>query len=97
MSREDPQLKLRLTEEMKARVTEAARTNGRSVNAEIVARLSESFEMDAAVKSPEASYEAIKPLMDVLKTEFAAAYEDRISAMQAKIDSIARQIGEQDK
>lgn len=39
MAREDPQLKLRLTEEMKARVTEAARANNRSVNAEIVARL----------------------------------------------------------
>lgn len=39
MAREDPQLKLRLTEEMKAAITEAARSSGRSVNAEIVARL----------------------------------------------------------
>lgn len=43
MGREDPQLKLRLTEEMKAGITDAAKTNGRSVNAEIVARL-ESYE-----------------------------------------------------
>lgn len=39
MGREDPQLKLRLTEEMKARVTESAKANGRSVNAEIVAMI----------------------------------------------------------
>lgn len=39
MSREDPQLKVRVTEEMKAWLTETARANGRSVNAEIVARL----------------------------------------------------------
>ncbi|RWX74453.1 Arc family DNA-binding protein [Neorhizobium lilium] len=39
MGREDPQLKLRLTEDMKGRITEAAKANGRSVNAEIVARL----------------------------------------------------------
>jgi uncharacterized protein (DUF1778 family) len=39
MGREDPQLKLRLTEELKSRITEAAKANGRSVNAEIVARL----------------------------------------------------------
>ncbi|WP_117195101.1 Arc family DNA-binding protein [Rhizobium terrae] len=39
MGREDPQLKLRLTEEMKAKITDAAKANGRSVNAEIVARL----------------------------------------------------------
>lgn len=40
MAREDPQLKLRLPEELKTRIADAARENGRSVNAEIVARLS---------------------------------------------------------
>ncbi|GLR51809.1 Arc family DNA-binding protein [Shinella yambaruensis] len=39
MGREDPQLKLRVSEEMKEWLTEAARSNSRSVNAEIVARL----------------------------------------------------------
>ncbi|KAA1182110.1 Arc family DNA-binding protein [Rhizobium tropici] len=43
MAREDPQLKLRLTEELKALVTNAAKANGRSVNAEIVSRLESSF------------------------------------------------------
>ncbi|MBZ3693221.1 Arc family DNA-binding protein [Phyllobacterium calauticae] len=43
MAREDPQLKLRLTEDMKARVTKAAVDSNRSVNAEIVARLEDSF------------------------------------------------------
>lgn len=43
MSREDPQLKLRLTEDLKARVTAAAQANGRSVNAEITAALEEKF------------------------------------------------------
>ncbi|WLS07184.1 Arc family DNA-binding protein [Shinella sumterensis] len=43
VAREDAQLKLRLTDELKAKVAEAARSNGRSVNAEIVMRLEESF------------------------------------------------------
>lgn len=43
MGREDPQLKLRLAEELKQRVTDAARRNNRSVNAEIVSRLEASF------------------------------------------------------
>jgi hypothetical protein len=43
MSREDPQLKLRLPEEIKNRLTEAARDNKRSVNAEILARLEASL------------------------------------------------------
>lgn len=43
MGREDPQLKLRLSEQMKERITDEARSNGRSVNAEIVSRLEQSF------------------------------------------------------
>lgn len=39
MSRDFPQLKLRLPEDIKARIADAASLNGRSVNAEIVARL----------------------------------------------------------
>ena len=41
MGREDPQLKLRLTEQLKASVTEEAKLHNRSVNSEIVARLEE--------------------------------------------------------
>lgn len=43
MAREDPQMKLRLPPELKARVEEAARAAGRSINAEIVQRLQASF------------------------------------------------------
>lgn len=64
MAREDPQLKLRLTEEMKDRVTETARENGRSVNAEIVARI------EAA--------EGVRRLLDdfeLLKAQYVAQQE----------------------
>lgn len=43
MSREDPQFKLRLPPELKARIDQAATENHRSINAEIVARLEQSF------------------------------------------------------
>jgi hypothetical protein len=43
MAREDPQMKLRLPPELKARVEDAARAAGRSINAEIVQRLQASF------------------------------------------------------
>ena len=39
MTREDPQLKLRLPEEMRDRIATAAKQNNRSMNAEILARL----------------------------------------------------------
>lgn len=44
MSREDPQMKIRLPSELKDRIEEASRSAGRSLNAEIVARLQASFD-----------------------------------------------------
>ncbi|MEC5405138.1 Arc family DNA-binding protein [Paraburkholderia sp. MPAMCS5] len=43
MTREDPQMKLRLPPDLKDRLTEAAAANNRSLNAEVVSRLQESF------------------------------------------------------
>lgn len=44
MSREDPQMKIRLAPDLKDRIEDAAKENGRSMNAEIVARLHQAFE-----------------------------------------------------
>lgn len=43
MSREDPQFKLRLPAELKARIDQAAAENHRSINAELIARLESTF------------------------------------------------------
>lgn len=43
MSREDPQLRIRLPLELKEKIEETAKTNNRSMNAEIVHRLDSSF------------------------------------------------------
>jgi len=43
MAHRDHQLKLRLPAELKARIMESANREGRSVNAEVVRRLAESF------------------------------------------------------
>ncbi|NDJ59454.1 Arc family DNA-binding protein [Enterobacteriaceae bacterium 4M9] len=43
MSREDPQLRIRLPSELKKQVEDASRANNRSMNAEIVSRLDASF------------------------------------------------------
>ena len=43
MSREDPQLKIRLPLELKEKIIQSAADHGRSINSEVVARLEESF------------------------------------------------------
>lgn len=49
MTREDPQMKLRLPPEMRDQLKEAAEANKRSMNAEIVSRLQDSFQVDASL------------------------------------------------
>lgn len=44
MARDDPKFIVRLPDGMRDRIAEAARANGRSMNAEIVHRLEQSFE-----------------------------------------------------
>lgn len=46
MSREDPQMKIRLPADLKDWIDKSAAENGRSMNAEIVARLQMSFDKD---------------------------------------------------
>lgn len=48
MTREDPQMKLRLPPELKDRLTASAAFNNRSLNAEVVSRLQESFAVSHA-------------------------------------------------
>ena len=49
MSREDPQLKIRLPLELKEKITQSAADHGRSINSEVVARLEQSFEPEIQV------------------------------------------------
>ena len=51
MSREDPQLKIRLPLELKEKITESAAEYGRSINSEVVTRLEESFNQTNLVAS----------------------------------------------
>jgi len=46
MSRDDPQMKIRLPEELKTRIEGSATDAGRSLNAEIVERLTRSYQAD---------------------------------------------------
>jgi hypothetical protein len=52
MSRTDPQLTVRFPGDLKQRLADAATRNSRSINAEIVQRLEESFRHVAGTNSP---------------------------------------------
>ncbi|ULR87209.1 Arc family DNA-binding protein [Comamonas sp. B21-038] len=62
MSREDPQMKIRLPAELKARIEAAATASTRTLNAEVVDRLQGSFEAGA---SPDLIVDQAKQIYDL--------------------------------
>lgn len=82
MAREDAQLKLRLSEELKALVTEAAKANGRSVNAEIVHRLEQTFGGEEKLWSAIGEFEDTVPEM-----------KEKLEELEAKVDKMWRNFG----
>ncbi len=78
MSREDPQLKIRLPLELKEKITESAAEYGRSINSEVVVRLEESFSqnLSAVEKIP----------TEVLMMELAS----RMKGYSLTVEEVAR-------
>jgi hypothetical protein len=52
MARTDPQLSIRIPAEIKAKLEACAKISGRSVTAELIARLNESFRLESELKDP---------------------------------------------
>lgn len=90
MGREDPQLKLRLSEEMKSAITAAARANGRSVNSEIVARLTESLEMEAVAADPAASADVLRPVLETMGQEIRSQFERRLASIESVVELVSQ-------
>lgn len=82
MAREDPHFRLRIPEELKARIEAASLEARRSINAEIVARLEASFDNRAARSSLDQV--ALASLKDIVAAPYIGELErerlDRIYA-----------------
>lgn len=72
MARTDPQVNLRIPAELKAEIQEAAIENGRSLNAEIVARL-----QDSLLSEP----------TDLKSSEILGAIMERIDRLSNQLES----------
>jgi hypothetical protein len=68
MSREHPQIRIRLPPELKEKIKEAAHDNRRSMNAEVIARLQASFEEDAGELTPD-QMELLKKVIETLEAK----------------------------
>jgi predicted DNA-binding protein len=87
MAREDPQMKLRVPTELKARVEEAAQHAGRSLNAEIVHRLERSFVVDEQLAIP---------LLETLADAIEKIISDRAGSKEVAKEQMKRATAIQD-
>ncbi|HBM7591737.1 TPA: Arc family DNA-binding protein [Enterobacter asburiae] len=60
MARDDPQFNLRMTQELKEMISNRAKSNGRSMNAEIVQILQDALEFEDVSNSGETKIDAKK-------------------------------------
>ena len=86
------QYQLRFPPGLRDKLKVAADRNSRSMNAEIVARLVETFENDDVMESPSAAAEALKPILDMAKADLAERYEERIGAVEKLLSEISDHI-----
>lgn len=88
MSREDPQTKLRLPPELKARIEQSAKEHNRSMNADMVARLEKSFEDSGdsdAAQNMRLMYEETKAMLErIEKLHVRTAVEALATGAKAK-------------
>ena len=66
MSRTDPQMRIRLPAELKKHIEDAAKAAGRSMNAEIVKRLSESIDAYASANKVADEMGSLIPRLEAL-------------------------------
>ena len=79
-----------------------AAKNGRSLNSEIVERLSETLESDDRMEDPAAAFEVMKPILEMAKADLADRYEGRLERIESLILEISAHLergdlGETDK
>jgi plasmid maintenance system antidote protein VapI len=74
MARDDLHFRLRIPDELKTRIEEAARANKRSMTGEIIARLEETFDRDnevqAKLQSLKVQQEEQNRLLDAMQKRF---------------------------
>lgn len=101
MSREDPQMKIRLPADLKDQIETASKNSGRSMNAEIVARLEQTFAAHPATNTDARSalleYEIAANQVEALRLQqqgmhFARAAESLVSTLREWMPETAEKL-----
>ncbi|EPE98448.1 Arc family DNA-binding protein [Rhizobium grahamii] len=92
-SRDLDKVIVRLPDGMRDQLKTMAAQNNRSMNAEIVARLAESLEIEAVEGDPAASLDALRPVFQAVQKEVAGDYERRLAAIEEILAEVSQRLG----
>lgn len=84
MSREEPQINIRVTTELKAKIKSRAQRNGRSMNAEIVKLLEDAVSTPAGMGMPPLRPSDIDAIAQQEADKFKAALVETLKTMYGK-------------
>ncbi|MBN9052572.1 MAG: Arc family DNA-binding protein, partial [Rhizobiales bacterium] len=89
-SRELDKVIIRLPDGMRDKLKSRAADNNRSMNAEIVARLSESLEMEKLADDPAASADVLRPVLETMGQEMKSQFERRLASIESVVELVSQ-------
>lgn len=89
-SAKQDQFVLRLPDGMRDQIKEKAEGNSRSMNAEIVARLAESLEMEALADNPAISADVLRPVLETMGQEMKSQFERRLASIESVVELVSQ-------
>jgi hypothetical protein len=95
MIKNAPDMKVRLSADLREKIKTTARVNNRTMNAEIVARLEQSFREEVRGVSPLPSPDQEERLAKLEKVVIAFLTDERLDAMANRLAALEHRFGEQ--
>lgn len=95
MTKNAPDMKVRLSADLRRDIESAARRNNRTLNSEIVARLEQSFREEGRAVSPLPSPDQEERIAKLERAVFSLIVDERMDTMAAKISALEKRLSEQ--
>ena len=95
MTKNAPDMKVRLSADLRQEIERAAQRNNRTMNSEIVARLEQSFREEGRAVSSLPSPELEVRIAKLETAVFSLIVDERMDAMASRISALEKRLAEQ--
>jgi Arc-like DNA binding domain len=95
MIRNAPDMKVRLSADLRQKIERAAVRNNRTMNSEIAARLEQSFREEGSAVSPLPSTDHEERLGKIEQFVISMIFDERHDALASRVSALEKRLGEQ--